>query len=192
MSNRYSTFSVLDIATAINEIKKIKTDQKKNEDQNHLENVFRKLTFAEFKENDSPKKLVKVKQTTKDNLEEEIEETEESVINVDYSFQEEQFFGSEIYSKKPLNYLELFYGNKNPETTAETLASDTETETLAPEEAEQTIIKVIYASIMNNMNEISYQARKKIDNLWKYNIIMAKLYHRLHAVTDDVNYSLAY
>ena len=217
VSNRYSPF--FSIAEAISVIagttpeasqhsvtvkiksKTAKTNSKKNKEIKQLlsdQESLKKIVSPEPSvKNNKPEKASK-KDRDRDLVNDIKNDFEEDGLVVDYS-REEEFFMTEIYGSHPLDYVALFYGGQGAvkfkdkeEYASLTTLSDAEDESMSSLEAEATIVKVQYAMTMNNRDEIDFKFRKKLSNWFTFNSVLGMLYHRLHGVTDEVNYSRVY
>ena len=212
MSNRYSqSFS---IAEAINVIANRKNEETKRPTFNSKRSPPKKEPLKELvksgqkvnpdeifnsnKESITESTLTKSTRK-KDSLEKELPEkpstdSEKKVFNVNYS-PEAEFLLNGIYNPNSLDYVKLFYGcqgaikfKENDYTILKNF-SDTEDKSISSLEAEAIIVKVQYAMTMNNRDEVDFKSRRNLSNWFTFNSVLGMFYHRLHGVTDEVNYS---
>ncbi len=109
------------------------------------------------------------------------------------------FDASQYVSDSPQDYEHLF-GYRQPsarspseqEESASLVSSDTTSETMTNEEANDTIQVFQYAAILGTFNDISYIKRRRFALWADTNPAELILFHRLHALSDDVNYSRAF
>ena len=110
---------------------------------------------------------------------------------------EEVIFAAGQYAAdSPLDYEQLFRyhepSSSSPseqEEYASSVSSDTTSETMTNEEAHDTVQEFQYAAVLGTMHDISYIKRGRFALWAQLNPAERELFHRLHALTGDVNYS---
>lgn len=129
------------------------------------------------------------------------------VIDVDYSFSDEVISIAGFYSSKPLNYVSLFYSDKEKSSASvkssvylnkdfdEEKESSTAVVADAPSiiitdwQAERVFVRVQYAAATNNFWMVGYQERERLANWVKFNPVLMRLFEIMHGVTREVDYS---
>jgi len=133
-----------------------------------------------------------------DTLEDDDNKTDHIEPIITYlSSEEEQFLAENFYKTGIVDYDELF--NYNPNSVDYTIGikglevnssiSNTNSETMTAEEAEETLIEIQYATVLGTINEISHEKRRKFSTWVTFNSALMSLFHSLYAVTGDVDYS---
>ena len=186
MSNRSSIAEAIALIVK-EEIKvAVKSSEEKKED------LLEKIMV----EADNPKKSEEIELVELDT--ENIDDEGDVVIDVDYS--EEFSFETE---SKPIDYLELFYGGitnnvvSNPYTTEDhqvsvTVLSDAENQQITHKEAEQTLIKIQYAAVTKNFEQVSFKDRKKFANWVRFNPVLMRMFESVHGMTNNVDYDVLF
>ncbi len=115
-----------------------------------------------------------------------------------YSFQGEDLMFALASAIPPLDYDKLWYGEQQqkpplyqPEEDHWAEIESSESESLSQEEVGQVVIKIQYSAALGTLQGISLAERRRFSNWEKQDCNKALLmyYHRMYAVTDDVDYS---
>lgn len=114
--------------------------------------------------------------------------------NADYSSLNPALF--ESYYDLSAEYQQMFVADStsyvSSKSNSEEEPSDTASETLTSQEAEETIIDIQYANIAGTRMDVNFDQRKKLVNYFLFNPIEGRLIHALNRLTDDVDYSRVY
>ncbi len=152
-----------------------------------------------------PKSIVKkVEEEKPDTIEKEVEDVEVEeeeptpVVELDYSFDEEQRMFAKLYEGAQLDYGQLFYGGHPPSAefapeddywVVEASTADTEQGIITTEEAEQTFKEIQYAAATAQHFSVNFDDKRKLDFWIKFNPAYFALFETLHTTTRDVNYA---
>lgn len=175
--------------------KKGKLEKKIDCSGQERENITLEKKGLKLKE--AAKRKTKLKKDKEDDGEDEKEESSKNFTVIDYSLQEEQFLAENFYASN-VDYNNLFsYSFTVPGTELGELyeqeesssSSDTASETMSTEEAEEMLIDIQYAAVLGTLNDLNHDARRRFANWVIFNPALWRLFHANYAVTGDVDYS---
>jgi hypothetical protein len=165
------------------------------------EELFEKVEDNTKKESNLEVKTKKVKQSKKveniDDLEdtEEDSDDDEETITITYGINEEEILAKDFYKSSQVDYNKLFAaeykqgeGIEVYESEFSALISDTHSETMDNQEAEETFTKMQYAQILGAKSEVDYVTRRKFSNWISFNKALFSLFEA-NSVTKDINYT---
>ncbi len=67
-------------------------------------------------------------------------------------------------------------------------ATDTESELLTAEEAQEAIVDIQYATVMGSPHDVDAETRRKVDLWIKFNPALFHVFEATYGVTREVNY----
>jgi hypothetical protein len=111
-----------------------------------------------------------------------------------YTHSQEELFTQDFYSNNTsISYEKLFaddpeYMGSNS-NLSEMTYSDTDSETLTDEEAEETMEDLQYASMLGTFDSVDFVKRRKLAMWADLNPVERELYHKLNSLTCNVDYS---
>lgn len=124
-----------------------------------------------------------------------------SSADLDYAFWEsweEQALAEKFYNQT-IDYEQLFLGperrkrskegGEENEYSATTASSDVERESMTREEAEEMVKEVNYAALLGTLSELSHVRRKRFALWAELNRADVALFHSVHGLTNEVDYS---
>ncbi len=127
-----------------------------------------------------------------------LEISRNSPTDPDYAFWEEQALAEKFYNQT-IDYEQLFLGperrkrskeeGEENEYSATTASSDVERESMTREEAEEMVKEVNYAALLGTLSELSHVRRKRFALWAELNRADVALFHSVHGLTSDVDYS---
>jgi hypothetical protein len=116
------------------------------------------------------------------------------LIESAYTHSEQELMMQGFYSNDTsLNYEKLF--SDDPEymgsnsNLSEMTYSDTDSETLTDEEAEETMEDLQYASMLGTFDSVDFVKRRKLAMWADLNPVERELYHKLNSLTCNIDYS---
>lgn len=115
-----------------------------------------------------------------------------------YSFPEEQFLAGLQYDAPALDYVKLWYGEKETGRAeyvsgAEAVAEawhEGESEILTVQEAAETFMDIQYHALQGNVYQVNAEDRRRFDLWIKFNLALFKLLESTQGLTRDVNYAV--
>jgi hypothetical protein len=127
---------------------------------------------------------------------ESVSSNREGFDQLDYAPGEEEFLAEQFYASR-FSYDEQLHPERKvqsqyvegEEDYVSEACSDTHSETMTTEEARNMVQEVQYAVCLGNLGEISFVKRAQFSVWEKTNKTELLLFHKLHGLTDDIDYS---
>ncbi|HLC91055.1 MAG TPA: hypothetical protein VJI15_04765 [Candidatus Nanoarchaeia archaeon] len=125
------------------------------------------------------------------------DDTDDTLVNVRYSFHDEEL-AKNFYKSASIDYLKLFYGDtgKVPPQFAqdndyftESVARDTDSETIQTHEAEKSFMSVQYATMLGAHTAVHFKDRNKLDMWIKFNKDLFGMFEHSVALTREIDYA---
>ena len=113
-------------------------------------------------------------------------------IEISYSFAEEQFLQQQAaVAYAPVNYSEdnNHFSFNSQDDYWVTPIPQAEAETVTTEEAEVMVQNIQYAAVLGSAADLDHTERRKFATWTFFNTAYLNLFHTLHALTGEVNYS---
>lgn len=116
--------------------------------------------------------------------------------DLEYSFRNEEL-ATVFYNSQPLDYEKLFAAENKSTKLIEsgeeywsvTARENTQSEIMTNEGAKEMVQNYQFASVLGTSCDISYTERKSFSTWVLFNHAERQLFHKLYALTEDVDYS---
>lgn len=114
-----------------------------------------------------------------------------------YSFHHQEFLAGLHYNAPALDYEKLWYGESKTHSAeyglegeyVSEVPSETESDMLTVQEAEEVFMNIQYHAMLGNVNEVNGEDRRKF-SLWiAFNPALFKLFEATQGLTREVNYA---
>ena len=138
-------------------------------------------------------KASKDRLTPQDQLENIVEDTTHS------NYSETAFNHAITYGKKEQNEPQIvsYTQHQSPSSETKTTYSEqnsppkisNDSETMSLQQAKDTLTDIQYAQVTGNLGSMDLQERRKFANWAQYNPEFLSLFHRIHSITGNVDYS---
>lgn len=123
-----------------------------------------------------------------DILKEIVSESNDSEYSLENQQLAENFYKTQ---SEIVDYHEIFSESNNEKKYSRNSSefNETKEEMISNQEAEKKVQKFQYAFITGDIQNISFIERKKMSLWWMIHPSEGQLYHRIHGLTNDVDYS---